>query len=258
MKNDKLPHYLKAIIVSDPELVAILNHNTKEDNKDSFDFKSQEFKTALTGVLIGANSFELFKKILPDLIDEKDFNISYLKECLYFSVPFLGIAKVYPFLKEVAKFVGKNEISISKKDYAAKVNSSNKDLRHRIFDTRTGFGISENDASNTFKKSIDEFVFKKFYERTLLTYKAKELLALFVVISSNASAQTLTEHVNAALKTGNKKEDLISLIESTAIFSGYIKASEAIRAVKNAKKLTVITSLDTPQDMAKDNVKSDK
>lgn len=258
MKNDKLPHYLKAIIVSDPELVAILNHNTKEDNKDSFDFKSQEFKTALTGVLIGANSFELFKKILPDLIDEKDFNISYLKECLYFSVPFLGIAIVYPFLKEVAKFVGKNEISISKKDYAAKVNSSNKDLRHRIFDTRTGFGISENDASNTFKKSIDEFVFKKFYERTLLTYKAKELLALFVVISSNASAQTLTEHVNAALKTGNKKEDLISLIESTAIFSGYIKASEAIRAVKNAKKLTVITSLDTPQDMAKDNVKSDK
>lgn len=257
MKNDKLPHYLKAIIVSDPELVAILNHNTKEDNKDSFDFKSQEFKTALTGVLIGANSFELFKKILPDLIDEKDFNISYLKECLYFSVPFLGIAKVYPFLKEVAKFVGKNEISISKKDYAAKVNSSNKDLRHRIFDTRTGFGISENDASNTFKKSIDEFVFKKFYERTLLTYKAKELLALFVVISSNASAQTLTEHVNAALKTGNKKEDLISLIESTAIFSGYIKASEAIRAVKNAKKLTVITSLDTPQDMAKDNVKSE-
>ena len=254
MKNDKLPHYLKAIIVSDPELVAILTKNTKEDNKDTFDFKSQEFKTALTGVLLGANSFELFKKILPDLIDENDFNISYLKECLYFTVPFLGIAKVYPFLKEVAKFVGKNEISLSKQDYAAKDNSSNKALRHRIFDTRTGFGISENDATNTFKKSIDEFVFKKFYERTLLTYKAKELLALFVVLSSNASAQTLTEHVNAALKTGNKKEDLISLIESTAIFSGYIKACEAIRAVKNAKKVTVITSLDT----AEDNVKSDK
>lgn len=258
MKNDKLPHYLKAIIVSDPELVAILNQNTKEDKNYSFDFKTTEQKTALTGVLLGSNGFELFKKILPDLIDENDFDITYLKECLYFTVPFLGIAKVYPFLKEVAKFVGKNEISLSKQDYDAKDNSTNKDLRHRIFDNRTGFGISENDATNPFKKSIDEFVFKKFYERTLLTYKVKELLALFVVLSSNDSAQTLTEHVNAALKTGNKKEDLISLIESTAIFSGYIKASEAIRAVKNAKKLTVITSLDTPQDMAKDNVKSDK
>lgn len=258
MKNDKLPHYLKAIIVSDPELVAILNQNTKEDKNYSFDFKTTEQKTALTGVLLGSNGFELFKKILPDLIDENDFDITYLKECLYFTVPFLGIAKVYSFLKEVAKFVGKNEISLSKQDYDAKDNSTNKDLRHRIFDNRTGFGISENDATNSFKKSIDEFVFKKFYERTLLTYKAKELLALFVVLSSNDSAQTLTEHVNAALKTGNKKEDLISLIESTAIFSGYIKASEAIRAVKNAKKLTVITSLDTPQDMAKDNVKSDK
>lgn len=258
MKNDKLPHYLKAIIVSDPELVAILNQNTKEDKNYSFDFKTTEQKTALTGVLLGSNGFELFKKILPDLIDENDFDITYLKECLYFTVPFLGIAKVYHFLKEVAKFVGKNEISLSKQDYDAKDNSTNKDLRHRIFDNRTGFGISENDATNPFKKSIDEFVFKKFYERTLLTYKAKELLALFVVLSSNDSAQTLTEHVNAALKTGNKKEDLISLIESTAIFSGYIKASEAIRAVKNAKKLTVITSLDTPQDMAKDNVKSDK
>lgn len=258
MKNDKLPHYLKAIIVSDPELVAILNQNTKEDKNYSFDFKTTEQKTALTGVLLGSNGFELFKKILPDLIDENDFDITYLKECLYFTVPFLRIAKVYPFLKEVAKFVGKNEISLSKQDYDAKDNSTNKDLRHRIFDNRTGFGISENDATNPFKKSIDEFVFKKFYERTLLTYKAKELLALFVVLSSNDSAQTLTEHVNAALKTGNKKEDLISLIESTAIFSGYIKASEAIRAVKNAKKLTVITSLDTPQDMAKDNVKSDK
>ena len=258
MKNDKLPHYLKAIIVSDPELVAILNQNTKEDKNYSFDFKTTEQKTALTGVLLGSNGFELFKKILPDLIDENDFDITYLKECLYFTVPVLGIAKVYPFLKEVAKFVGKNEISLSKQDYDAKDNSTNKDLRHRIFDNRTGFGISENDATNPFKKSIDEFVFKKFYERTLLTYKAKELLALFVVLSSNDSAQTLTEHVNAALKTGNKKEDLISLIESTAIFSGYIKASEAIRAVKNAKKLTVITSLDTPQDMAKDNVKSDK
>ena len=258
MKNDKLPHYLKAIIVSDPELVAILTKNTKEDNKDAFDFKSQEFKTALTGVLLGANSFELFKKILPDLIDENDFKISYLKECLYFTVPFLGIAKVYPFLKEVAKFVGKNEISPSKQDYAAKDNSSNKDLRHRIFDTRTGFGISENDATNSFKKSIDEFVFKKFYERTLLSFKAKELLALFVVLASNSSAQTLTEHVNAALKTGNKKEDLIALIESTAIFSGYIKASEAIRAVKNAKKLTVITSLDKAQSKAEEDKTSEQ
>ena len=133
MKNDKLPHYLKAIIASDPELVAILNQNTKEDKKYSFDFKTSEQKTALTGVLLGSNGFELFKKILTDLIDENDFNISYLKECLYFSVPFLGIAKVYPFLKEVAKFVGKNEISLSKQDYAAKDNSTNKDLRHHFF-----------------------------------------------------------------------------------------------------------------------------
>lgn len=118
----------------------------------------------------------------------------------------LRYCKSLPFLKEVAKFVGKNEISLSKQDYDAKDNSTNKDLRHRIFDNRTGFGISENDATNPFKKSIDEFVFKKFYERTLLTYKAKELLALFVVLSSNDSAQTLTEHVNAALKTGNKKK----------------------------------------------------
>lgn len=42
MKNDKLPHYLKAIIVSDPELVAILNQNTKEDKNYSFDFKTTE------------------------------------------------------------------------------------------------------------------------------------------------------------------------------------------------------------------------
>ena len=171
MKNDKLPHYLKAIIDSDPELVAILIQNTKEDKNYSFDFKTSEQKTALTGILLGSNGIELFKKILTDLIDENDFNISYLKECLYFSVPFLGIAKVFPFLKEVGKFVGKNEISLSKQDYAAKDNSTNNDLRLHIFDTRTVFGISENDATNTFKESIDEFVFKKFYERTLLTYK---------------------------------------------------------------------------------------
>ncbi|GEM_PF-1619496 len=258
MKNDKLPHYLKAIIVSDPELVAILSKNTKEDNATAFDLKAPEFKTALTGVLLGSNSFELFKKILPDLIDDKDFNISYLKECLYFAVPFLGIASVYPFLKEVAKFVGKNELSLSKQDYAVTDDAKNIDLRHRIFDSRTGFGISENDATNTFKKSIDEFVFKKFYERTLLTYKAKELLALFVVLASNASAQTLTEHVNAALKTGNSKEELLSLIEAISIFSGYIKASEAIRAVKNAKKLTVITSLDKAQSKAEEDKTSEQ
>lgn len=44
MKNDKLPHYLKAIIVSDPELVAILNHNTKEDNKDSLTLSLKSLK----------------------------------------------------------------------------------------------------------------------------------------------------------------------------------------------------------------------
>lgn len=258
MKNEKLPHYLKAIIVSDPELVAILTKNTKEDNPKALDFKAPEFKTALTGVLLGSNSFELFKKILPDLIDDKDFNISYLKECLYFAVPFLGIVSVYPFLKEVAKFVCKNELSLSKQDYAVTDDAANIDLRHRIFDSRTGFGTSENDATSSFKKSIDEFVFKKFYERTLLTYKTKELLALFIVISSNASAQTLTEHVNAALKTGNTKEDLFSLIEATSIFSGYIKSSEAIRAVKNAKKVTVITSLDKVKSQVKEDKKSDK
>ena len=77
MKNDKLPHYLKAIIVSDPELVAILNQNTKEDKNYSFDFKTTEQKTALTGVLLGSNGFELFKKILPDLIDENDFDMKF-------------------------------------------------------------------------------------------------------------------------------------------------------------------------------------
>lgn len=76
MKNNKLPHYLKAIIASDPELVAILIQNTKEDKNYSFDFKTSEQKTALTGILLGSNGFELFKKILTDLIDENDFNIS--------------------------------------------------------------------------------------------------------------------------------------------------------------------------------------
>lgn len=244
MKNEKLPHYLKSIIVSDPELVAILTDSDSEDSARDSLFKSPDFKTALTGVLLGTSGFELFKKILPDLVDESEFNVTFLKECLYLAVPFLGTAAVYPFLKELAKFVGKNELSLSVQNFSALDDSSANDLRHRIFDSRTGFGISENDAGNSFKKSIDEFVFRKFYGRTLLTYRQKELLALFIVISSHSSSQTLTEHVNAALKTGNIKEELISLVENTAIFSGYLRAAEAIRAIRNAKKPTVITSLD--------------
>lgn len=244
MKNEKLPHYLKAIIVSDPELVEILRQNRKDENSKDPVIQSRDLKTALTGVLLGTNSFEMFKKILPDLTDEKDFSLSFLKECLYLAVPFLGIASVYPFLKEVAKFIGKNELSVSKPEHAVSDKSSQKELRHLIFEGRTAFGISVNDATPSFKRSIDEFVFRKFYERTLLSYRSKELLSLFIVFSSKASAQALTEHVNAALKTGNTKEELLALIENTAVFSGYIRASEAIRAVKNAKKVTVITSLD--------------
>lgn len=47
MKNDKLPHYLKAIIVSDPELVAILNQNTKEDKTIALTLRQQNRRLLL-------------------------------------------------------------------------------------------------------------------------------------------------------------------------------------------------------------------
>jgi 4-carboxymuconolactone decarboxylase len=159
-----------------------------------------------------------------------------LKEILYQSVPYVGVAKVIEFLHATNEVFQENGIELPLEGQST-----------TTAETRFEKGVAAQKA--IFGKMIDKMrqeapkdemhiqdflaanCFGDYYTRTGLDLKTRELLTFAILISLGGCEPQVKGHVTGNLKVGNDRKRLIDVVTQLLPYIGYPRTLNALRVV---------------------------
>jgi 4-carboxymuconolactone decarboxylase len=159
-----------------------------------------------------------------------------VKEVLYQSVPYVGIAKVIDFIHLT------NEILIERGIELPLVGQSTTTPKTRM---KKGLALQKEifgdmidkmyEASPKnqlhFQKYLSANCFGDFYTRTGLDLKTRELLTYSMLISMGGTESQVKGHIVGNVKVGNNKETLLSVTTQLLPYIGYPKTLNALNCL---------------------------
>ena len=214
---------------------------TADGNVDDIGGKEVDGKTrymAILAVLLGCQGIDEFKMMLPAAMN---FGVTpvEIKEITYQAVAYLGIGRVYPFLKAVNEFLTEKGIALPLE------GQSTTTMETRLkAGNQAQIDIFGENMRETWKKGPEERrhinkwladnCFCDYYTRSGLDYAQRELITFCFLAAQGGCEPQLTSHAAGNMKNGNDKLFLIKIVSHCVPFIGYPHSLNALNCIDKA------------------------
>ena len=225
---------------TDPEFVEIFENFAFDEvvNQDDLDDKTRFM--AIIATLIGCQGIDIYKDILPVALNFEVTPIE-VKEIVYQAVAYLGMARVFPFLKATNEILKCRGIKLPLEGQST-TNTENR----RESGTKVQVDIFRDNMKDFWKSGPEEKrhinywlaanCFGDYYTRRGLDYKQREMITFCFLSAQGGCEPQLTSHAAANMKIGNDKEFLIKIISQCLPYIGYPRSLNALKCVDAAAK----------------------
>lgn len=244
------PGYVSKFLETDPEFI---------ERFDNFAFDEvinmplQEGWTRIDGrtrhmailaVLLGCQGIDEFKAMLPAALE---FGVTpvEVKEIVYQATAYLGIGRVFPFLKAVNEIFEDKGISLPLEPQSttdANIPDDGENIKNRrVAGTKAqvdifGEGMAEfyksgDEDSRHINYWLADNCFGDWYTRTGLSLKERELVTFCFIYAQGGCEPQLEGHTRANLRMGNDKGTLIQVISHCLPFIGYPRTLNALAVI---------------------------
>lgn len=207
-------------------------------NQDDLDDKTRFM--AILAALLGCQGSDMFRVTLPAALN---FGVTpvEVKEIVYQAVAYLGVGKVYPFLKITNEVLSEGGISLPLPGQATTTMETRREAGTQaqvdIFgENMRDFWKSGPEESRHINYWLAANCFGDYYTRTGLDYRQREMLTFCFLAAQGGCEPQLTSHAAANMKIGNDKEFLIKVISQCLPYIGYPRSLNALRCVNEAAK----------------------
>ena len=234
----KISGHVPELLQTDPEFVEFFDNFAFDEvlNHDKLDDKTRFH--AVLATLIGCQGIEEFRLMLPVAFR---LGVTYVeaKEIVYQAVAYLGIGRVFPFLKATNEVLEALGVSLPLEGQSA-----------TSADTRLTAGIQAQvdifgDGMKEFYKSgpeetvhinrwLADNCFGDYYTRTGLDYKQREMITFCFLSAQGGCEPQLTAHAAANMRIGNDKAFLIKIVSQCLPYIGYPRSLNAIACIRKA------------------------
>ncbi len=234
------PGYVSSFLKTDSEFIErfdnfafdeVVNHS-KLDNKTRW--------LAILATVIGCQGIDEYKALLPAAIN---FGVTptEVKETVYQSVAYLGIGRVFPFLRgtnEVFADLGinlplENQVNTTTENRLEKGSQAQIDI---FGDSMKDFYKSGSAESRHINYWLTDNCFGDYYTRGGLDYKQREMITFCFLAAQGGCEPQLKSHAAANIRLGNNKEFLIDVISQCIPYIGYPRSLNALNCVNAASK----------------------
>ncbi|MCF0106897.1 MAG: carboxymuconolactone decarboxylase family protein [Holdemanella sp.] len=234
-------HFESEFDKTDPEYMEIINHfaydevihhGTLVDDKTRF--------LCILSTLMGCQAMDLYEKMLPAAINFGLTPIE-IKEIVYQGTDYLGMARIYPFLKITNRLFEECKIVLPLEGQSTTTpeNRLEKGAQAQI----DIFGQGMKDFYKTGpeeKVHINRWLaancFGDYYTRTGLDYAQRELITFCMLSAQGGCEPQLTSHAKANMNMGNTREFLIEVVSQCLPYIGYPRSLNALTCIENAAK----------------------
>lgn len=234
------PDYISSFLKTDPEFIERFDNFAFDEvvNHSHLDDKTRWL--AILATVIGCQGIDEYKALLPAAMN---FGVTPIevKEIVYQAVAYLGIGRVFPFLKgtnEVLTSLGitlplENQSTTTTDDRLEKGRQAQIDI---FGDSMRDFYKSGNPDSRHIHYWLTDNCFGDYYTRNGLDYKQREWITFCFLAAQGGCEPQLISHASANMKLGNSKAFLIDVISQCIPYIGYPRSLNALNCVNEAAK----------------------
>ena len=228
--------YLQQLKQADPELADLFwNFAYMEVPKE----KGQELgeKTrylAILATLLGCQGGELFREILSEALDNGVTAIE-AKEVVYQAVAYLGIGRVFPFIKITNEVMENLGIHLPLEKQSTTIPETRAEAGEQmqvdIFGERfKGFHASGPEETRHINRWLAGNCFGDYYTRTGLDVKQREMIT-FCYLAAQGTEIQLKGHIGGNAAVGNDRKFLIAVVSQCMPYIGYPRTLNALRCI---------------------------
>ena len=232
------PGYHSAFLETDPEFIERFDNFAFDEvvNHDDLDGKTRFL--AILATLLGCQGIDEFRAMIPAALN---FGVTpvEIKEVVYQAVNYLGIGRVFPFLKVTNEVLTEHGVKLPLPGQATTTMENRLEAGVQaqvdIFGERMrGFWKSGPEESRHINLWLADNCFGDFYTRRGLNFKQREMITFCFLSAQGGCEPQLVSHAGANIRLGNDKEFLIKVISQCLPFIGYPRSLNALSCVNQA------------------------
>lgn len=234
------PGYVSNFLRTDPEFIERFDNFAFDEVADRVQLDDVTRYLGWLATLLGCQGIEEYQVILPAALRNGVTPVQ-AKEVVYQAVAYLGIGRVFPFLKATNDILEAEGVKLPLPEQATTDSTRESRLTggEQVQIDIFGEGMrGYKDEGNPDYPWINEWLvdncFGDWYTRGGLDLKQRELVTFcYIAVQGGCDAQAKA-HAAANISVGNSKELLIRVVSSNLPFIGFPRTLNALSVIEDA------------------------
>ncbi len=229
------PDYISKAVHTDPELIELFDNFAFDEVLSYGKFSTKIRVMMILGSTIACQAQGEYKMMVNAALNVGVTPVE-VKEILYQSVPYVGIAKVVDFIYLTNEiFTDRGiELPLERQSTTTPETRFEKGLaiQKAIFGDMIDKMYQDSPADQLhIQKLLSANCFGDYYTRNGLDLKTRELLTFSILLSFGGCEPQLRGHVQGNLNIGNDKQVLLDIVTQLLPYVGYPRTLNAIRCI---------------------------
>ncbi len=234
------PDGTSTYLTTDPEFIERFDNFAFDEviNQAGAQLDDKTRFLAILSTLLGCQGIDEFKVMVPAAMN---FGLTpvEIKETVYQAVAYLGIGRVFPFLKATNEILTEKGVKLPLDGQATTTTENRREAGTQtqvdIFgDGMRDFWRSGPEESRHINLWLADNCFGDYYTRMGLDYKQREMITFCFIAAQGGCEPQLTAHAAANLRIGNDKQFLISVVSQCLPYIGYPRSLNALASINKA------------------------
>jgi 4-carboxymuconolactone decarboxylase len=233
--DELFPNHISTLAVTDPELIELFDNFAFDEVLAESKLDARTRLMVILAAIIGANGIAEFKIMAGAAIYVGVTPVE-LKEIVYQSAPYVGMARTFDFLNGVNEVLKGRGITLPLAGQSTTDPGTRFDKGLAVQKSIFGKMIDEMwERSPKDQLHIQRFLsancFGDFYTRNGLDVRMRELITLSILIALGGADSQVKGHVRGNLNVGNGRDVLLDVITQLLPWVGYPRTLNALTAL---------------------------
>ena len=220
---------------TDPEFMERFEHFAFDEviNEPGQQLDDVTRHMAILATLLGCQGTDMFRQELPCALDAGVTPVM-AKEIVYQAVDYLGIGRVFPFLRITNEVLTDRGVKLPLEGQAATTMENRLEKGAQAQADIFGPQMLEAWKAGHLNRWLAANCFGDYYTRPGLTLAQREMITFCFLAAQGGCEPQLTSHAKGNMNLGNDKEFLIRVISQCLPYIGYPRSLNAVACVNKA------------------------
>jgi 4-carboxymuconolactone decarboxylase len=237
--EELFPNHESKLQVTDPEFIEVFDNFAFDEVLSHGNLDTKTRLMVILASLIAQQTLSEYKVTLGGALNIGVTPIE-AKEIVYQSVPYVGIAKAFDFIRATNEILESRGVKLPIEGQSTTTAETR--FEKGLALSKSVFGkviddMYEQSPENQIhiQKYLSANCFGDYYTRTGLDIKMRELLTFSMLLSLGGCEPQLKGHIVGNFNVGNDKEVLLGTVTQLLPYVGYPRALNAIRCINEVE-----------------------